>query len=486
MYSSGTVRGAILSRGVAEDPNAPGVRTWRVRPDWQTADLTQDAAVFFGVPLESITQEQIDAVRTQYEKDWNEWPWEKGAPFYDTNENGVMDEGEEPGLLDADQVVWLVANDLSVGRTNSLFGSPPIGIEMQVTFWAYNRTGSQLDEALQHIIFKRVRLIYKGRSGTQDTARIDRMFIAQWADTDIGFNGDDFVGCDTLLQLGYGYNSSINDSMFQQFNFSTPAFGYSLIQGPLVPSHDPLDIGYLGKRNFTNMPMTSFWYGVYEVLYNLHDPYGVDYERTVELYSCLNGLAPRSGTAILDPDGNPTKFPLSGDPVTETGWIDGIVLEPGDRLFQINSGPFSMALGDTQEVIVAMVGGLGSSHLASVSVMKHFVKWARYFAGGTFLTGMNNESSTKRKSPKTYALSQNYPNPFNPVTTIRYVLPKPGRVSLRVYDLLGREVSTLVDGRQGVGEHVVVWDAGGLGSGVYFYRLQVEGFTEVRKCVLLE
>jgi hypothetical protein len=106
-WRTGMVPGRIITKGVAEDPNDPDVRIWRIRPDWQTADITQDAVEFFNISMDSgsVTQEQMDEVRSQYGKDWKEWPWQKGAPFYDTNGNGIMDSGEEPGLAHADQVV---------------------------------------------------------------------------------------------------------------------------------------------------------------------------------------------------------------------------------------------------------------------------------------------------------------------------------------------------------------------------------------------
>lgn len=131
-YNSGTVPGRIISRGVAEDPNSPDVRIWRIRKDWQTADLRQDAAEFLNVSFRNVAEEQVATLRAQYKKDWKEWPWQKGAPFYDTNHNGIMDENEEPGVAFADQVVWFVVNDLNPTKTDSLYGSPPIGLEMQV------------------------------------------------------------------------------------------------------------------------------------------------------------------------------------------------------------------------------------------------------------------------------------------------------------------------------------------------------------------
>jgi hypothetical protein len=80
----------------------------------------------------------------------------------------------------------------------------------------------------------------------------------------------------------------------------------------------------------------------------------------------------------------------------------------------------------------------------------------------------------------------NYPNPFNPTTTIRYDLPVDARVSLKIYDILGREIMTLVDGFVAAGYHHVELDASKLASGVYFYRLTAGSFTAVRKMLLLQ
>jgi hypothetical protein len=85
-----------------------------------------------------------------------------------------------------------------------------------------------------------------------------------------------------------------------------------------------------------------------------------------------------------------------------------------------------------------------------------------------------------------YALEQNYPNPFNPTTTIRYSLKETGKVSLRVYDVMGREVMVLVDGVQGAGEYSVVMDATGLSSGVYVYQLRAGGYVFTRKMMLVK
>jgi hypothetical protein len=88
--------------------------------------------------------------------------------------------------------------------------------------------------------------------------------------------------------------------------------------------------------------------------------------------------------------------------------------------------------------------------------------------------------------PDVFSLEQNYPNPFNPATTIAYTLPRASAVRLSVHDNLGREVALLADGPQPAGGHSAVWDATGYASGIYFYRLDVDGASTVRKMLLLK
>ncbi len=82
-------------------------------------------------------------------------------------------------------------------------------------------------------------------------------------------------------------------------------------------------------------------------------------------------------------------------------------------------------------------------------------------------------------------LGQDYPNPFNPSTTIKYELPMSSEVKLSVFDVLGREVSVLVNERRDAGVHEVTFDASGGSSGVYFYRMIAGSFTETKKLLLV-
>ena len=99
------------------------------------------------------------------------------------------------------------------------------------------------------------------------------------------------------------------------------------------------------------------------------------------------------------------------------------------------------------------------------------------------ITGVNKSDSN---IPNNFALLQNYPNPFNPSTEIKYSIPKSGIVTLKVYNLLGQEVATLVNQEQKSGNYVVNFDASKLASGVYMYRIEANGFSLTKKMALLK
>jgi hypothetical protein len=104
--------------------------------------------------------------------------------------------------------------------------------------------------------------------------------------------------------------------------------------------------------------------------------------------------------------------------------------------------------------------------------------------GTTVFTNVSRDETVG--IPSTFALHQNYPNPFNPSTTISYDLPVRARVKLVIYNLLGQEVATLVNGEQEPGRYNVKFDASGLPSGIYFYRLEAGKFVDVKKMILVK
>jgi hypothetical protein len=104
--------------------------------------------------------------------------------------------------------------------------------------------------------------------------------------------------------------------------------------------------------------------------------------------------------------------------------------------------------------------------------------------GGNNYVSVNDEAHSAM--PYSYSLYQNYPNPFNPSTLISYQLPASSLVVLKVFDVLGREIETLVNERQNAGNHSVQFNASNLPSGVYLYRLEAGKYRDTKKLLLLK
>ena len=95
-------------------------------------------------------------------------------------------------------------------------------------------------------------------------------------------------------------------------------------------------------------------------------------------------------------------------------------------------------------------------------------------------------SKTNNELPTSFSLSQNYPNPFNPSTRIRYELPVSSKVKIMIYDILGREITTLINETRPAGRYEIKWNASRFSSGVYFYRIQAGNFVQTKKLMLLK
>jgi len=113
-----------------------------------------------------------------------------------------------------------------------------------------------------------------------------------------------------------------------------------------------------------------------------------------------------------------------------------------------------------------------------------------FFGGGGFFGGgdewITGTEETAELIPLEFELSQNYPNPFNPTTTIGFSLPEASDVRIEVYNILGQRVGVLLDEFRDAGYHSVIWDAGNVPSGVYFYRIITRDFVDSRKMRLLK
>ncbi len=366
-FNTGLRPGKILSNGKPDDPTLPSVRAFRVRPDYKTGDLSTE-----------VLDEKKDrqTIYYQYEKDWNEWPANSGAPYKDVNGNGIYEPSIDiPGVPEADQTIWFVANDLDSIQTKKLYGSLPMGIEMQTTVWAYKNV-----DPLNNMIFKRYLLINKSKT------KFEEMYLGIWSDPDVGGDaGDDLVGCDTLLNIDFCYNGDDSDPSYGSY---IPSVGFCLLQGPIIPggANDKANFG--GKQVFgkKNLMMTALGYFGKSGSIARDATIG-NYEKgTLQIYNMLQGKL-NEGASVPDPfTGRTTKFPFSGDPVLMTGFLGGVTYPNGwsdvkyDHRMMLCSGPFNMAAGDTQEVVFAQIaagGEEGYSRFASISLLKKSVSFAQ-------------------------------------------------------------------------------------------------------------
>lgn len=488
-YRHGLQPGRIVTPGtlttdpVADDPANPIYRVYRVRPDiGPTADTSLALATISAEELPYLSRyQQVTAhdILAQYLRDWNEWPAEEGAPFTDLNGDGMYNPAVDiPGVAGASQTLWYVANDMNDTLTENFAGSPPIGLELQRTLWSYKRNMGPINAS----VFSRVLLINK--SG----ADIDSMYCIQWSDPDVGDASDDFIGCDTLRNLGYAYNGTDSDAVY---GTNCPAVGFLLLEGPRVA--DPLASAiFNGQRLFgyRNLGMTAF-----NDFYRPEGPV-IPANDYVFWYRAMRGLSDAGVPALNPYTSQPTNFCFSGDPEKSpegsAGWVDGqFGREPGNRIMNVCSGPFSLANGDTQEIVVATIAATGGDRIASVAALKAACDQIQGSAD-IILLSTDVRSSATGNEPRGITLYQNYPNPFNPSTTIQYTVggvrnqaSGVSNVRMVIYDVLGREVAMLVNERKSPGTYTVVYDGSRLASGVYFYRLTAAGYSAVRKMTIV-
>lgn len=257
--------------------------------------------------------------------DWISNGGPQGAPL-DTISGLVV-----PHII-GDQTLYAVFNDADASRhTNDAGNSPPLGVEIQLTAFAFNRQG-----ALGNTAFLSYKIINKGAN------TLDSAYVSIWSDPDNGGAGDDLVGVDTTLSLGYCYNATNNDNVYGN---RPPAVGFDFFLGPVVAG-DTLGLASFNK--YIN---------------------GTDPNATQQSYNYMKGLN-ADGTPVIDPTtGLATTYTNPGDPVAGTGWLD---TNPADRRLMNSTGPFTMAPGDTQTVVTAVIVGQGRDRLSSVKALKFY------------------------------------------------------------------------------------------------------------------
>jgi hypothetical protein len=450
--------------------------------------------------------------------EWQQWKFavNLGADFYDgdgdgdydpidLNGNGTWDPSEDRPDIIGDQIAWCVFNDGDTIRIRFM-GIPPLGIEIYQTVFGYK---TYYAPQLKNVLFVRYKILNTGKINSM----LDSVYFTAWADADMGaIHNDDLVGCDTLVNSGYTYNKG-PDGLFGD---NPPAFFVNLLQGPYtyIPGETfidnngngtyedsidtPLDTAYnhqgpiKGIEIFPgarNQKMTSYNHNMSSAITH-GDPFN-----EFEARNYMLGLS-KVGE-IIDPCSwyigqvrggvncslvNPF-YLYSGDPETDYGWINILAT---DHRTLINTGPFSLEMGKPITIIVGYTIGQGNDPLNSVTEGKIVSEFVQQFYQSNFDDNILPVEDERELIVNEFRLFQNYPNPFNPTTKIIYSVPQSSEVIVKVFDILGNEIVTLVNEEKPIGTYTVDFNASNLPSGIYFYQLQTPNFTQTKKMILLK
>ncbi len=336
-----------------------------------------------------------------------------GADFYDgdgdgvynpvdKNGNGTWDPDEDHPDLVGDHSVWCVYNDGQPGAQRTRFpGVNPQGVEIRQTVFGFESKG-----ALGNILFVRYRI--KNAGTVADTLK-DVLF-GVWADPDLGDHMDDLVGVDVARNAGYVYNDGADDV----YGANPPCFMIDFFSGPVVyipgetftdnngnGSYDegidtPLDTAYsvrgqiMGIKEFPgakNLGISSF------VHYQQSDPTLGDPNTEIEARNYMLGLD-KLGNPVtpcnwplsqvrggVDCNTIDNRYWYSGDPVTNTGWIN---TTPTDQRQMQNTGPFNLVKGEELEIIAAYIVGQGGNALESITEARRIDDGAQFIFDQNF------------------------------------------------------------------------------------------------------
>jgi len=419
---------------------------------------------------------------------WASWPVEKGAPYVEVN--GIPGyqpawDGDRPGIGNGmtarpEEISFFVymdyyncTNNPHSSELSLPGGTLPLGVEIHQINFMFNCF------PLRDMYFIKYRIINKS------SLSWDSVYFSSANDPDLGDFSSEPAGCDSLRDLGFLYKKSNFDPIY---GVNPPSFGTRLIQSPLKFTgniNDTAVLPYDTLSGYKLCGMTSF-----NIFFNGGNECTGDPDEAPRAYNFMKGVDGCEVPFINWVTGTHTKFRYNGNACNYTGWLDS---NAGQRRYIQNSGPFTMQSGDTQIVVLSyMITRDGGNNFQNVCALQSLSDSALKYYYNDFRTCMPiGIEPISTEIPQKFELLQNYPNPFNPVTNIRFSIPAIVEttrrvVSLRIYDVLGKEIAVLVNENLKPGIYEIDWNAENLPSGVYFYSLITNEFTQTKKMVVVK
>ncbi|MBS1494020.1 MAG: T9SS type A sorting domain-containing protein [Bacteroidetes bacterium] len=408
-----------------------------------------------------------------------------GAPYEDVNNNGVFDPAtDKPGVKNSAQTIFVCLTDADATNHTTAEGfsggTAPLFSEMHFTTWSYDNVAG-----LEDVQFLKMEVVNKNSSPWTRTQ------FGIVADPDLGSASDDYVGCDLARNLGFCYNADNldGDGTGHSYGANPPAVGIDMLKGAVNRSVTPN----------TDLYMTSFisFFGTGSGgIICETDPSTAP----IASYNYLKGTK-RDSTPYINPlTMLRTKYCYPGDLESGNEWTEFVgkinncggdttgpivTSVPFDRRFVMSSGAENLTIvpGEKQTFVFAQLIARGANNRNSVTKLKQLSDMVQLYYNANFSVSVNTVSN---QVPDKFSLFQNYPNPFNPSTKIKFEIAKSDFVNLTVFDLSGKVVEQLVNEKLNEGVYEVNYTAKNISSGIYFYRLSSDNFTQTNRMILLK
>ena len=403
-----------------------------------------------------------------------DWPWQLGAPVEDGDGiqgNYDLAEGDRP-FVEGHEKLWWILND--VGIPTHL----PLGVEVQTSTFAL----ASDDPVLEYATFYRYHITYRGKAPLTDAYFGMQMFTA------LG-ESDNYLGSDTTLGLAYVYNGDDFDAgggFYSGYGDKPAAFGIAIFDGILVDSDQADNDGDgLVDEEDERLPMTT-----------VLDWQPLDPQNSADYYGYMQGYWRDGRHLTMGGSGRnfseiEINFQYPGEPgefwSAENEDGKGARTTPGDVVLLWSTGPFSMTVGESRDIVIAMLWAQGEDRIDSVRLLKESVPKVRgYYASGFRAVNAEAPIDETTEIPAGLAISAPYPNPASGQIHIDVGLPSTGHVTLTAFDLLGRRVASIADSPMTAGWRTVDWNTEAVSNGVYVVRLQVGGAAVSAKVVVVK
>lgn len=388
------------------------------------------------------------------------------APFVDINNDGNYNpyDGDYP-LIKGDQYLYWIFNDNLASHTET--GGLPLGIEVHASAYAYACPQlNDSDEVMNLTTFYQYQIINRSTTDYHD------MYIGLWSDMDLGKATDDYVGCDTTLDIGFTYNGDNDDDSGNGYGLNPPMQNITILNGPVAANADGKDNNHNGVIDETNETLGMTCFTNYNNVPNSPDGYPTTDNHHYQYMKSewKDGQHFTYGSNGRDINNPLTNYMFSGTPFsTAQQWNETAAGNtPEDRRFVMSSGPFNLNAGDTSTIDFAYIftrdvsapNGVTTSVARNIKDVKKIQDW---YKANNFPSCITNTNLGLPISDNPNNELVVYPNPTSEL--LHFYMPGISTIGkFFVYDVYGKLVAN------GLAQNKII-NTINLSKGVYFLKV---------------